>query len=165
LIDQFMLANPQFVDQLMKLVDEDPSTKDDLIREYGGYVVEIDPGTYRIQRDPYECLIIIHPEGDSADIKKVASQMQAVNGTEIFIDTRCVAMIDRELLDDTSLIEKYQQLWFGGQEKACRDLLRDNGGAVRYGFSSLGDELDVTVDEDENFICLRPASKTETAAA
>jgi hypothetical protein len=36
---------------------------------------------------------------------------------------------------------------------------------VRYGFSSLGDELDVTVDEDENFICLRPVSKTETAAA
>ena len=63
-------------------------------------------------------------------------------------------MIDRELLDDIALLEKYQQLWFGGQDKACRDLLRDNGGAVRYGFHRQGDELGIYSVAGEDIICL-----------
>ena len=74
----------------------------------------------------------------------------------VFVDTRCLAMIDRELLDDHGLLEKYNSLWFGGQEKACRDLLRDNGGAVRYGFRRYGDELGVYTSPDSDIICLWP---------
>ena len=86
----------------------------------------------------------------------------------MLIDTRCVAMVDRELLDDGNLLQKYQQLWFGGQDKACRDLLRDNGGAVRYGFHRQGDDLGIYSVEDEDVICLwsdvfEPQA-TETAA-
>ena len=77
-------------------------------------------------------------------------------------------MIDRELLDDTGLLEKYQQLWNSGQEKACRDLLRDNGGAVRYGFQRFGDVLNVCSLDGQDSVYLwveNTASKGAEAAS
>ena len=53
-------------------------------------------------------------------------------------------------------MKKYKQLWFSGQDKACRDLLRDNGGAVRYGFQRYGDELGIYLVPDENLVALWP---------
>lgn len=155
LIDQFMLANPQFISRLLETIDDDPSVKDDLIRDYGGTVVEINPGTYRIQRDPFAYTIVIHPEGDTPEVKEL-SEVATENGGHVYIDTRCLAMVDRELLDDSGLLEKYRQLWAGGQEKACRDLLRDNGGAVRYGFRRFGDELGVYAVPEGDIVCLWP---------
>ncbi len=169
LIDQFMLANPQFTQKLVELIDADPTTKDELIRDYGGSVVEVEPGTYRIERDPYAYSIIIHREGSEVEGETIAERATDSRG-RVFVDTRCLAMIDRELLDDSSLLEKYQQLWFGGQDKACRDLLRDNGGAVRYGFQRYGDELGIYVVPGEDIVCLwpdvaEPAIGEESASA
>jgi hypothetical protein len=155
LIDQFMLANPQFLDGVKNLVDSSPEQKNELIENYGGLVVELTPGTYRIERDPYAYTIVVHPDGEDCDVQELAANAD-VNSGHVFVDTRCLAMIDRELLDDSALLEKYQQLWFSGQEKACRDLLRDNGGAVRYGFQRLGDELGVYQIPEENVVCLWP---------
>jgi hypothetical protein len=155
LIDQFMLANPQFTQKLVELIDADAAAKDGLIRDYGGSVVEVQPGTYRIERDPYAYSIIIHPEGSSVRSDEVGERATDARG-RVFVDTRCLAMIDRELLDDSSLLEKYQQLWFSGQDKACRDLLRDNGGAVRYGFQRYGDELGIYVVPGDDIVCLWP---------
>jgi len=159
-IDQFMLANPQFLDRLSGLADADPSAKDDLIRDYGGTVVAIEPGTYRIERDPFAFSIVVHPEGYQPD-ETPLNELATEDVGEVFVDTRCLAMIDRELLDDASLLEKYQQLWFGGQDKACRDLLRDNGGAVRYGFQRHGDELGIHRIPGENVVCLWPDTAVE----
>lgn len=156
LIDQFMLANPQFAEKLLDLLDEAPEKKDELVRDYGGTVVELTPGTYRIDRDPFAFQIIIHPDGDRPQREDVEERFDAGDNDRVLVDTRCLAMVDRELLDDSGLLEKYQQLWFSGQEKTCRDLLRDNGGAVRYGFQRFGDELDVCCLEDDNVVCLRP---------
>ena len=50
MIDQFMLANPQFTERLEDTVDGDLSDKDHLVKDYGGSVVELAPGTYRIER-------------------------------------------------------------------------------------------------------------------
>ena len=155
LIDQFMLANPQFVQHLLAVIDEEPNAKNELIKKYGGTVVELTPGTYRIKRDPYAYTIIIHHSDDKADREILLDQAKTPTGT-VNIDTRCLAMIDRELLDDNGLWERYQQLWFGGQEKACRDLIRDNGGAVRYGFRRYGDELGVYSLPGEDVVCLWP---------
>jgi len=155
LIDQFMLANPQFIDGLSKLVDEAPEMKNEIVSRFGGCVVELEPGTYRIDRDPFAFSIVIHPENmdesSSVDLDRATDKKGA-----LFVDTRCLAMIDRELLDDTSLLEKYQQLWFSGQDKACRDLLRDNGGAVRYGFQRNGDDLEIHQVPNESVVCLWP---------
>ena len=48
LIDQFMLANPNLVDRLIEMVEADPQQKTELIQYYGGQVVDLTPGTYRI---------------------------------------------------------------------------------------------------------------------
>lgn len=155
LIDQFMLANPQFIKKLIDIIDEDADVKRQLVEEYGGAVVELEPGTYRIERDPFAYSIVIHPEGYLPEAEELSREATDNHGY-VFVDTRCLAMIDRELLDDSSLLEKYQQLWFSGQDKACRDLLRDNGGAVRYGFRRFGDELGVYTLTDDNVVCLWP---------
>src|SRR5690606_6262611 len=139
LIDQFMLANQQVLDRLNELFDEQPEAKDELVREFGGAVVNVPPDIYRIERDPFASTIIIHPDGEKTEAASLREEMNTPVG-RVFIDTRCLAMIDRELLDDLSLLQKYQELWQSGKDKACRDLLRDNGGAVRYGFQRFGDE-------------------------
>jgi hypothetical protein len=153
LIDQFMLANPQFLDKLLQIIDDNSERKTDLIQFYGGQVVDLTPGTYRIERDPFAQSIIIHPEDATPDIEGLKEQVNEDVG-QVFVDTRCVAMVDRELLDDNVLLQKYQQLWFSGQDKACRDLLRDNGGAVRYGFHREGDELGVYSVPGEDVVLL-----------
>ena len=155
LIDQFMLANPQFIEGLSQIIDEEPEVKDELIRKYGGAVVELSVGTYKIKRDPYAYTIVIHND-DIPESKEELMEVATEQLGSTFIDTRCLAMVDRELLDDTALLEKYQQLWFGGHEKACRDLIRDNGGAVRYGFRRFGDELGVYTIPGEDVVCLWP---------
>lgn len=163
LIDQFMLANPQFIEKLEKTMDQDPAVKDQLIKEYGGCVVELNPSRYRIERDPYAYTIVIHAEGSQPELSEISTNATLSNGY-VFVDTRCLAMIDRELLDDRSLLEKYHQLWFSGQDKACRDLLRDNGGAVRYGFSRYGDELGVYMVPDQDVVALWPDINENLAA-
>ena len=163
IIDQFMLANPQMQKEIIALIDADPSQKDEVIKKYGGIVIEVAPGNYKILRNPYTSRIVIHSsEGDEVDLDEALANATTDCG-KVLVDTRCLAMIDRELLDDTELMEKYQQLWFSDQEKTCRDLLRDNGGAVRYGFEKFGDELKVSLVPNENTICIfaENAKKTE----
>ena len=163
LIDQFMLANPQFIERMAAIVDESADVKSTLIQEYGGRVISVTCGTYRIERDPFAYTIVVHPEGDSTEAPEVVKDATETLG-EINVDTRCLAMLDRELLDDTSLLERYQQLWFSGQDKACRDLLRDNGGAVRYGFRRDGDELGIFQVPGEDIICLWPKNMERVQA-
>lgn len=163
LIDQFMLANKQFTDKLLDVIDDAPESKDGIIKQYGGSVVEIPPGMYRIKRDPYAYTIVIHQDDEEVDEKALAEELESASGS-VFIDTRCLAMIDRELLDDSGLLDKYHQLWMNGQEKACRDLLRDNGGAVRYGFQRYGDELGVYPVPDRPVVCMWPDVDEEEPA-
>jgi hypothetical protein len=164
IIDQFMLANRQFVEKFMQIIDEGSAPKDDLIRHYGGTIVNLDPGTYKIDRDPFKFSIIIHPEGMDIEAGSIEENSLESIGP-VFVDTRCIAMIDRELLDDGSILEKYQQLWFSGQDKACRDLLRDNGGAVRYGFSRNSDDLTLYKVPSENIVCLWPENRPQQTQA
>ena len=155
LIDQFMLANGQFIDKMAAIIDEQAEVKNQVIREFGGKVISVTRGTYRIERDPFAYTIVVHPEGDALPATDAVKEASELLG-EVNIDTRCLAMLDRELLDDNSLLERYQQLWFSGQDKTARDLLRDNGGAVRYGFRRDGDELGVYQIPGEDVICLWP---------
>jgi hypothetical protein len=159
-----MLANGQFIEKMAAIIDEQAEVKNQVIREFGGKVISVTRGTYRIERDPFAYTIVVHPEGDAlpaTDAVKDASELLG----EVNIDTRCLAMLDRELLDDNSLLERYQQLWFSGQDKTARDLLRDNGGAVRYGFRRDGDELGVYQIPGEDVICLWPKNMEAMAEA
>ena len=164
LIDQFMLANGQFIEKMAAVLDEAAEVKNQVIREYGGKVISVTRGTYRIERDPFAYTIVVHPEGDSFGPAEAVKEATDLLG-EVNIDTRCLAMLDRELLDDNALLERYQQLWFSGQDKTARDLLRDNGGAVRYGFRRDGDELGVYQVPGEDVICLWPKNMEAMAEA
>lgn len=164
LIDQFMLANGQFIEKMASVLDEAAEVKNQVIREYGGKVISVTRGTYRIERDPFAYTIVVHPEGDSFGSAEAVKEATELLG-EVNIDTRCLAMLDRELLDDNALLERYQQLWFSGQDKTARDLLRDNGGAVRYGFRRDGDELGVYQVPGEDVICLWPKNMEAMAGA
>jgi hypothetical protein len=164
LIDQFMLANPQFIEKISAAIDESADVKSEVIREYGGKVISVTCGTYRIERDPFAYTIIVHPEDDSLEAASEVVKEATDSIGEIAVDTRCLAMLDRELLDDSSLLERYQQLWFSGQDKACRDLLRDNGGAVRYGFRREGDDLGIYQVPGADIICLWPKNVEELRA-
>lgn len=163
LIDQFMLANGQFIDKMAAIIDEEAEVKNQVIRDFGGKVISVTRGTYRIERDPFAYTIVVHPEGDSLGAAEAVKEATDLLG-EVNIDTRCLAMFDRELLDDSALLEKYQQLWFSGQDKTARDLLRDNGGAVRYGFRRDGDELGVYQVPGEDIICLWPKNMEAMAS-
>ena len=158
-----MLANPQFIEKMARVMDEETEVKNKVIHEYGGKVLNVTRGTYRIERDPFAYTIVVHPEGDSPDASDIVKDATESLG-EVNIDTRCLAMLDRELLDDNALLERYQQLWFSGQDKACRDLLRDNGGAVRYGFRRDGDELGIYQVPGEDIICLWPRNMEQRDA-
>lgn len=154
-IDQFMLANPQFLEEVTKSADAAPERRDEIIQEFGGCVLSLEPGMYRIERDPFEASIIVHPEGNRVERSELTRESTESVG-RVYVDTRCLAMFDRELLDDSELLQRYQDLWFKGEEKACRDLLRDNGGAVRYGFQRYGDELGVYARMADGVVCLWP---------
>ena len=158
-----MLANGQFIEKMATIIDEDAEIKNQVIRDFGGKVISVTRGTYRIERDPFAYTIVVHPEGDSLGAAEAVKEATDLIG-EVNIDTRCLAMLDRELLDDSALLEKYQQLWFSGQDKTARDLLRDNGGAVRYGFQRDGDELGVHQVPGEDIICLWPKNMEAMAA-
>ena len=155
LIDQFMLANKQFIDKMIENIDADTEVKDQIIADYGGCVTALTPGTYRIDRDPFATYICIYPEGDRPELEGLVDSLSDDLGV-VYVDTRCLAMIDKELLDDCDLLLKYRERWIAEEEKACRDLLRDNGGAVRYGFSRFGDELEVHADLSSKRVCLWP---------
>ncbi len=155
LIDQFMLANPQFLKKFENILDAPSEEKIKLIEDYGGCVVPITPSTYRIMRNPYGQSIAIYPQDERIESENISNLATEPAG-HVFIDTRCLAMLDRELLDDTALFKKYSKLWFEGAEKECRDLLRDNGGAVRYGFQRTGDELGVYKAPEEDIVALWP---------
>ena len=172
LIDQFMLANPQFTKSFIEVIDADNKEKEDVITKFGGSVVSLSPGTYRIERDPFKSTIIIHKEDSETQNQEDEASSQKdkiVHSGTVYLDTRCIAMIDKELLDDTGLLEKYQQLWFGGHDKACRDLLRDNGGAVRYGFSRFHENLNLQIQPGKDTVFISPEtlvnSEAEVASA
>lgn len=164
LIDQFMLANPQFLERVEATMNESPEVKNQIIEEFGGVVVQLEPALYRIERNPFHTTIVVHQEGELPEADTLPSIASEESG-KVFVDTRCLAMIDRELLDDADLLNKYKDLWFAGEDKACRDLLRDNGGAVRYGFQRFGDELLVFSSTEGNLVALWPSRQAGSAVA
>jgi len=146
-IDQFMLANGQFVAAL-------PSDGQDIdrVREavcnFGGCCFEIENGTLYVTRDAYQKAIVASQE-DVLSIDDIALKGDELFSVgKVFVDTRCVVLCDVKILFDSALLEKYAELRARGGDKPARDLLRENGCAVRYGFMPYGDEFTAYVTRD-----------------
>ncbi|MCS6961580.1 MAG: hypothetical protein NZT61_03650 [Deltaproteobacteria bacterium] len=159
LIDQFMLANDIFLNELNSLKDASLEKREQLVREFGGEVVRLEPGEYKIARDPFKFYMAIYPEKGEFSEAELDKTMKPIG--EVFVNTRCLALVDWELLNDFDFLNQYSSLWNSGKDKKCRDLIREAGGAVRYGFNRHGDELGVHVFREASRIYLWPINEPE----
>jgi len=81
----------------------------------------------------------------------------------VFVNTGCTCFFDAEQLVKGEMLEKFRKARSGDDLKASRDVLRSSGGAVRYGFNRLGDELGVFLNSKKNILALWPESNRRSA--
>ena len=166
-IDQFMLANEQLYTARSEEEKAGASAKDALLRavhRYGGAVLELAPDTYQVLRDAEQSSIALVPTADESAASDVSAFLKGLTtdsgaekaATHVFIDTRCVVFIDAALLSGSDFVSRYTELRRAGNDKAARDFVREQGGAVRYGFNKYGDELGAFVLDQGRIVALWP---------
>lgn len=141
------------------------------VSAFGGALLAIEPGHYGVYRDPAAATMAIAPEqtfvsgedeideenfGNRADDDDgyraesgpgaVVRRMIGDRGehepiAQVRIETRCLVFIDADHLRDPALVHGYKELRDKRDDKGARDLLRQYGAAVRYGFNRKGDLL------------------------
>lgn len=143
-VDQFMLANQQCLAACAS--GEDPK---EVVRRYGGAIFDFPNGEYRVFRDAKLQIVAIaesdaalcHDDEDGLGAVIESFGPSAVSDAKVMIDTRCIVLIDSSIFSNAELLEKFAQARKEDKEKEARDLLREQGAAVRYGFNKWGDEL------------------------
>ncbi|MDD2941355.1 MAG: hypothetical protein PHC51_00160 [bacterium] len=144
LLDQFMLGNQQFFTFL------DNSGIETAVGRFGGVIAELPNGTYRVYRDHLEQLIVVFLEPEEGlnednlyDIVEhvSAARMGCKAEGRVFVETRCLVLFDKVLLENKPILEQFAEMRRRREEKQSRDFLRDQGAAVRYGFERNGDVL------------------------
>ena len=156
-IDQFMLGNAQLL-QAVAEAGGDLEKLNMAARSYGGGILSLAKGDYDVLRDPHLQLIVLRPasegnNGASSEEEDLESIFDVfgpdVQPTfNVLVDTRCIALIDTAIFSRDTVVEKYCELRRSREDKKARDLLRDEGGAVRYGFNHYGDELGLYQTKD-----------------
>ncbi|MFN8391082.1 MAG: hypothetical protein U0136_12400 [Bdellovibrionota bacterium] len=155
-IDHFMLANQQF---LSALPQQDQGTPEEWVRagakeirlaveRYGGALLQVEAGDWGVNRDPQATAFTLgrfggDPSGETERSAMLEARGNATPIGRVFIDTRCVVFVDAGILANRPLLDDYRRMRQEGEDKAARDLIRENGAAVRYGFNRDGDELGV----------------------
>ena len=161
-IDQFMIGNPDFLRALP--TDFEPDSDDffeslcEEVENYGGIVFQLSPGTYSVYRNTYKKTIVVFPEFDADKVTEERVD-EIIEGGEVLgamtLDTRCIAIIDPALCYREHLIEQYRNLRKEEDDKGARDMIRENGASVRYGFSRKGEEIEGFYDENEDILVLQ----------
>ncbi|HMO17668.1 MAG TPA: hypothetical protein PKA63_05830 [Oligoflexia bacterium] len=161
-MDQFMLSNPDFLQAIPKTFEPDEeeffTTLADQAEEFGGFILEISPGSYTVFRNTYTRTMAVFPEFDGATLDESRFDEIAENGESVgsvLIDTRCVVIFDAALCYRERLISEYRKLRRENDDKAARDMIRENGASVRYGFSRRSEELEAFFDEGSEILVLR----------
>ena len=156
MIDQFMLGNRQFVDSIS-------APEADLgacVRKYGGQLVELPEGSYEVMRDPIAKIMVVAPPQSISGEALQQYVDGSINDFEshgmVFVDTRCLVVIDADALRNQELLDEYSSLRKAGDMKGGRDYLRSQGAAVRYGFNQSGDELGVFKHSSSEVVGLWP---------
>lgn len=165
-IDQFMPANEQFLGMLPFDQAGDEEKLRAAVTRYGGTVFQVAPGNYSVYRDPREQIMVLHPRSSAPQaapaedgagapqqnppiVEKVLSSRASFHQVgSVSVDTRCLVLIDRDLVLNRELVGQYRSMWMSGGSKQARDLLRERGAAVRYGFSQQSDTLGVFVSDE-----------------
>lgn len=163
-IDQFMIGNRQFLERVDAAAGN-PTEIARVVRDYGGVSLALPNGTYRVHRFPERSFLFVVGEGqDAASEEEIESLIEDTWSTRsvrtasgrVFVDTRCLVFMDVNLLIDGELRRKYMQLRREERDKEARDLLRESGAAVRYGFNHRGDELGVFALPEYHALALWP---------
>ena len=188
IIDQYMLGNDQLL-QMLRGIDFstlDNGGKEQLqaaLKKFGGCVVSVPVGELALVREPYEAYMILLPVPSSgpSDEENFGNRIDPVSHTQetvdlildarptaeandkVYIDTRCVVFVDAAQLGDRKLLSQYRALRKRAMDKKARDLLREHGALVRYGFNTLGDELDVVHFPQSKAYGLWPSQGTAEA--
>lgn len=145
-IDQFMLGNEQFLSRVRgKNLQDAANEVRAAVQMYGGCVVDLDSGEYEVFRDPEQAVMAIQPVAEEPlSLEDLLEHKGTVSAADrVFVDTRCVVFVDAGILQDEQRLSTYKSFREQGDEKSARDFIRQNGGAVRYGFNRFGDELGV----------------------
>jgi hypothetical protein len=154
-IDHFMLANAQLLNMLPPADNEKDKAEwaaaeqveiRRAVEKYGGTVLNLEAGSWGVLREAGDSLFLLGRFEGNGEMEKEAVSEARGNAAPIgrvFIDTRCVVFVDAVLLGNRAVLDEYRRLRQEGQDKAARDLIRENGAAVRYGFNRDGDELGV----------------------
>lgn len=178
LIDQFMLGNKQFLVKIGRLRRDldNPEQVEEKLREvietFGGCLVKVETGTHSVYRNPMESLMVVceglaekldaeqeYAEEFEQDIASlISSKQDSTPVGRVFVDTRCVVFCDVSLFGRAALLDEFRRMRASGNEKDARDLLRNNGAAVRYGFNRYGDELGVfrVTNDSQEYVALWP---------
>lgn len=172
IIDQFMLSNRQLLIQLepLRASLQASYTKEleqqlrQVVERFGGCLVNMPIGDWAVYRDPFELIMLAVP----ADSKPQAMENERFESLladrgnikpvgRVFVDTRCAVFADVSILANKELLEDYRRVRRKPSgEKHGRDLLREAGAAVRYGFHRYGDELGVFQLNDGKGFALWP---------
>lgn len=157
-IDQFMLANQQFITPLSNTAD-DSSAVEALVAKFGGLVIGLSEGVYAVYRHAQERFMVVYPcdsTGDGADpVSPFRARKELPTGNSlgaITIDTRAVVLVDLAKIQDGRVRGEYLRLWQGAQRKEARDFLRTQGAAVRYGFSHYSDVVQVSRGSERTLV-------------
>ena len=171
IIDQFMLGNQQLFDALpprstdidaSRWLSESGSAVKDVVTRYGGMIISVANGTWGVLRDPQESLFVLGQLGEeTANLDRAKDVAIDARGNcaalgSVMIDTRCVVFVDAAILANSEFLAEYRKMRQSNQDKAARDVLRENGAAVRYGFRRDGDELGVFKINDGEIFALWP---------
>ena len=163
LIDQFMLANKQFDAFLAQEEANNPGYSVERLKlaakNYGGSVLEFAGEDFIVERFVRDSVITISPSDKSQgwSMEQVSADKEnfKIVGS-VFVDTRCVALLDAEVACQKKTLSDFRKERERGGDKAGRDLVRSLGGAVRYGFNRFGDELGVFLNKEQNILALWP---------
>ena len=160
-IDQYMLSNQVFKERLSAA--KEPLS---IVEDYGGIGINLSAGTYSVLRDVENRAVILATltEDQGKNTDEITSLCEGLKSNEsignLFIDTRCIVLCDADLLKNSSLLAEFTKLRLKGKDKPARDLLRENGAVVRYGFGRNGDKFEVYCQSDENAVAFIASRRT-----
>lgn len=157
-VDQYMLTQDRFLSQLPTGFSEALEAT----RQHGGELIELPAGEYNVHRDANQQIVLIYPRGNAngvtapelLDEEELITAFKRI-GT-VFIETRCLVLLDVGSLIEGELSKEYRTIWGSKEQKRARDLVRENGGAVRYGFSPMSDLLGVFRHRSGDVLALWP---------
>lgn len=161
-IDQFMVGNPDFLRALPDDFNPESDEFFDALCEeaenFGGFALQVSPGSYTVYRNTFEKTLVVFPEFDAEKvtedkIEDIAEQGEVLGS--VILDTRCLAILDAALCFRENVIEAYRKLRLENDDKGARDMIRENGASVRYGFSRRSEEIEGYFDEASDIVVLR----------